>query len=320
MLKKIGIVGGGHIGGVLFAEIAMRKLAKTIGLVEIKPPEMAKGKALDIVEGSPLIQADFEYITSKEFEALEGCDLVLHTAGIPRTKRPDGTIPSRDELLTTNVKIAKAVSGGIQKYCPEAIIISIANPLDAIVYTLYKTLNPSKNKLMGMAGVLDSSRYRYFVAKEVGVSVENIEAMVLGGHGDSMVPVRSTCRIAGIPVEKFISEEKLIEIENRTRKAGGEIVGLMGTGSAFVSAAWSTLEMVEAIIYDKKKILPASSLLEGEYGVNGLFMGAPAILGASGVEKVIEIELADSEKDALAQSVKAVQKTCAEVDQKLIEM
>ena len=320
MLKKIGIVGGGHIGGVLFAEIAKRKLAKTIGLVEIKPPDMAEGKALDIVEGSPLIQADYEYTTSKEFDALKGCDLVLHTAGIPRTKRPDGTIPNRDELLTTNVKIAKAVSGGIQQYCPEAIIISIANPLDAIVYTLHKTLNPPKNKLMGMAGVLDSSRYRYFVAKEVGVSVENIEAMVLGGHGDSMVPVRSTCRIAGIPVDKFISEEKLIEIEARTRKAGGEIVGLMGTGSAFVSAAWSTLEMVEAIIYDKKKIMPASSLLEGEYGVNGLFMGAPAILGASGVEKVIEIELTDSEKSALAQSVKAVQKTCAEVDQKLTEM
>lgn len=317
MLKKIGLVGGGNIGGVLFAEIAQRHLAKCVGLVDVKPPELAKGKALDIAEGSPTIGVDFEFVAGKEFDVLEGSDLVINTAGVPRTKRPDGTIPTREELLTTNLKITKAVAEGIKKYCPNAIIISVANPLDAIVYTLYKVLNPPKNRLMGMAGQLDSGRYRYFVAKEAGVSVENVEAMVLGGHGDEMVPVRSTCRIAGMPIEKFVAADKLAAIETRTRKAGGEVVGLLGSGSAFVSPAWAALEMAEAIIYDKKKIIPTCALLEGEYGFKGLFVGAPVIIGAAGVEKVIEVELSADEKQALSKSVDVVKKTCEEVDQML---
>jgi malate dehydrogenase len=320
MLNKIGIVGGGNIGGVLFAEIAKRRLAKNIGLVDVKPPDMAKGKALDVAEGSPTIGTDFEYQASKEFDALEGAELVINTAGVPRTKRPDGSIPTREELLTTNLKITKLVAAGIKQYCPNAIVISIANPLDAIVYTLYKELNPPKNKLFGMAGQLDSGRYCYFVAKEAGVSVENVIALVLGGHGDTMVPVRSACRIAGMPVEKFVSIDKLEAIEARTRKAGGEVVGLLGSGSAFVSPAWAALEMAEAIIYDKKKIIATCALLEGEYGVDGLFVGVPAILGANGMEKVIEADLTDDEKKALEHSVGAVRKTCDEVDTMLAEL
>ncbi len=320
MLNKIGLIGGGNIGGVLFAEIAKRRLAKRIGFVDIKPPDLAKGKALDIAEGSPTIQTDIAYDAGKEYDVLEGSNLVINTAGVPRTKRPDGTIPTREELLQTNIKITKAVAEGIQKYCPDAIIISIANPLDAIVYTLNKILEPPKNKLMGMAGQLDSGRYRYFVALEAGISVENVEALVLGGHGDTMVPVRSCCRIGGMPVEKFVSADKLAEIENRTRKAGGEVVGLLGVGSAFVSPAWAALEMAEAIIYDKNKIIATCALLEGEYGVDGLFVGVPAVLNSTGVAKVIEVDLTEEEKASLAHSVEAVRKTCNEVEEMLNKM
>lgn len=320
MFKKIGLIGGGNIGGVLFSEIATRHLAKRIGLVDVKPPDMAKGKALDIAEGTPTVHSDIEYDAGKDFDVLEGSDLIINTAGVPRSKRPDGTIPTREELLTTNLQITKSVADGIRKYCPNAIIISVANPLDAIVYTLYKTLKPPKNKIMGMAGELDSSRYRYFVAKSAGVSVENVVAMVLGGHGDTMVPVRSTCRVAGMPVEKFVPAAKLAELEKRTRNAGAEVVGLLGSGSAFVSPAWAALEMAEAIIYDKKKIIASCALLAGEYGVKDLFVGVPAIIGAGGIEKVIEVDLTADEKKALDSSVDAVRKTCAEVDQMLAKM
>ncbi|HPK66717.1 MAG TPA: malate dehydrogenase, partial [Thermoanaerobaculia bacterium] len=200
------------------------------------------------------------------------------------------------------------------QYCPEAMIISIANPLDAIVFTLDKRLAPPKNRLVGMAGVLDSARYRAFVAEAANVSVENVNAIVLGGHGDDMVPVRSSCLIAGIPVERFLDADTLLRIENRTRKAGGEVVGLLGFGSAFVSPAWSALEMAEAIIFDKRKILPVCAKLEGEYGVDGLFCGVPAILGRNGVEQVIELDLTAEEKAAFAKSVAGVAKTCEEAD------
>jgi len=313
MVHKIGLIGGGQIGGVLASVIAERRLARHVGLVDVKPPDLAKGKMLDIAEGTPVIGTDLEYQASKKFDALKGAEYVINTAGVPRTVRPDGTFPSREELLATNLKITDAVAAGIKKYCPKAMIISVANPLDAIVYHLYKRLKPPKNRIVGMAGMLDSGRYRYFVAQEAGVSTENVEAMVLGGHGDTMVPVRSCCRVAGMPVEKFVSKEKLKAIETRTRKAGGEVVGLLGTGSAFVSPAWAALSMLEAIAFDKKKIMPVCALLQGEYGVKGLFVGVPAILGKKGVEKVIEVDLTASEKKALAKSVGAVKKTCNEV-------
>ena len=241
MLKKIGVIGGGNIGGVLVQEIARRKLARKVGLIDILAPDFAKGKCLDIAEGTPVIGVDVEVEGAKD-------------------------------------------------YSP-------------------------KNKLFGMAGVLDSARYRYFVAKAANVSVENVEALVLGGHGDTMVPIRSCCRIAGMPVEQFVGKEDLQALESRTRKAGGEVVKLLGSGSAFVSPAWSALEMVEAINGDSHKIMPVCALLEGEYGVNGLFVGVPAIMGRNGIEKVVEVQLTDGEKAGLDKSVEAVRKTCAEVDE-----
>jgi len=310
---KIAVIGGGNIGGVLVQEIVRRRLASHVGLVDVKGPDLAKGKCLDVAEGTPIISSDVVVEGSKEYDVIEGADLVINTAGVPRTARPDGTIPTREELLATNLKITDAVSEGIAKFCPKAIIISIANPLDSIVYRLFMNLKPPREKLMGMAGVLDSSRYRYFVAKEAGVSVENVEAMVLGGHGDDMLPIRSACRIAGMPVEKFVSPEKLDAIEDRTRKAGGEVVKLLGSGSAFVSPSWAALEMAEAIIYDKKKIMPVCTLLKGEYGVDGLFIGVPVILGAKGVEKIIVMDLTDKEKEAFSKSVASVKKSSDEV-------
>jgi malate dehydrogenase len=313
MFNKIALVGGGNIGGVLAQEIVRRRLALNVALVDVKGPDLAVGKMLDIAEGLPVISTDIRVRGSKEFNIMDDAELIINTAGVPRTQRPDGSIPTREELLETNLKITDSVSDGIQRFCPEAMIISIANPLDAIVYRLNLNLNPPREKLVGMAGVLDSTRYRYFVAEAAGVSVENVEAIVLGGHGDDMIPIRSTCRIAGMPVEKFVPADKLDAIEARTRKAGGEVVKLLGSGSAFVSPAWSALEMAEAIIFNKKKILAASVLLKGEYGVDGLFIGVPVVLGKNGVEKIIELDLEEGEKAAFKKSVASVQKTVNEV-------
>jgi malate dehydrogenase len=330
MLNKIGVIGGGYIGGVLVQEIANRRLAREVGLSDPAPfvnpddpPERQEvtkkqsvsiGKCLDIAEGLPTIHSDCRLVGSKDYSAIAGADLIINTAGVPRKARPDGTFPSREELLTINLKVTGQVAVGIGEFCPNATIISIANPLDAIVYTLDKRLNPAKNKLMGMAGQLDSGRYCYFVSEAANVSVENVNAMVLGGHGDTMVPVRSSCLVAGIPVTKFLDDETLKAIEARTRKAGGEVVGLLGFGSAFVSPAWAALEMAEAIIYDKRKVVPVCAKLEGEYGVDGLFVGVPAIIGKNGIEQIIELDLTDEEKEAFAHSAGAVRKTCDEVD------
>jgi malate dehydrogenase len=313
MLKKIGLIGGGNIGGVLAQELFRRKLARTVGLMDVKGPDLARGKCLDITEGAPIIGSDVDCTAGKEYDVLDGAELVINTAGVPRTKRPDGTIPSREELLATNLQITDQVADGIRRYCPDAIILSIANPLDAIVYRLHQKLSPPKARLMGMAGALDSSRYRYFVARAAGVSVSNVQAMVLGGHGDDMVPIRSCCRIAGMPVEQFLDDKTLGAIETRTRKAGGEVVNLLGVGSAFVSPALAALEMVEAMVFDEKKIIPTCVLLEGEYGVKGLFVGVPVVLGRGGVEKIVELQLNDAERAAFDKSVAAVRKTTDEV-------
>ena len=312
MLKKIGLICGGNIGGVLAQELFQRKLAATVALVDVKGPDVAKGKCLDIAEGTPIINSDVKFVAGKDYDVLQDADLVINTAGVPRSVRPDGTFPSREELLAVNLQITDAVAGGIKKFCPNAIVISIANPLDAIVFRLYQKLNPPKHKLMGMAGALDSARYRYFVSQAAGVSVENVEALVLGGHGDDMVPIRSCCRVAGMPVQKFLDDKTLDAIEARTRKAGGEVVGLIGV-SAFWSPAIAAIEMVEAIVYDKKKVIASCVLLEGEYGVKGLFVGVPVVLGKTGVEKIIELELTEAEKAAFAKSIAAVKKTADEV-------
>ncbi len=314
MINKIGIVGGGNIGGVCVSEIVARGLAREVALVDVKEPDFAAGKCLDIAEATPVYGRDVRVIGAKTYDILEGADFVINTAGVPRSMRPDGTFPSREELLAINLKITDMVAAGIKKHAPDAFVISIANPLDAIVYRLFKKGGFKPNKIMGMAGVLDSARYKYFVAQEAGVSVENVEAVVLGGHGDTMVPIRSACRIYGLPVEQFVTKSKLEKIEKRTRGAGGEVVGLLGSGSAFVSPAVSALEMVEAIAFDKKKIVPVAAYLQGEYSVKNLFVGVPVVLGKDGIEKIIKIKLTPEEKKALKVSVNAVQSTCAAVD------
>ena len=314
MINKIGIVGGGNIGGVCVSEIVNRGLARNVALVDVKDPEFAAGKCLDVAEATPVYGRDINIVGSKNYDILKGCDFVINTAGVPRAMRPDGTFPSREELLAINLKITDFVAAGIKKYCPNAFVISIANPLDAIVYRLFKKSGIKPNKIMGMAGVLDSARYKYFIAKEANVSVENIEAVVLGGHGDTMVPVRSACRIYGMPVEQFITKSKLAKLEKRTRGAGGEVVKLLGSGSAFVSPAVSALEMIEAIAFDKRKIVPVAAYLQGEYGVKKLFLGVPVILGKNGIEEIIKVKLTPDEKKNLKVSINAVKKTCAAVD------
>ncbi|PID79140.1 malate dehydrogenase [bacterium DOLJORAL78_65_58] len=314
MINKIGIVGGGNIGGVCVSEIVARGLAREVALVDVKKPDFAAGKCLDIAEATPVYGRDVRVIGAKTYDVLEGADFVINTAGVPRSMRPDGTFPSREELLAINLKITDMVAAGIKKYAPDAFVISIANPLDAIVYRLFKKGGFKPNKIMGMAGVLDSARYKYFVAQAAGVSVENIEAVVLGGHGDTMVPVRSACRVYGLPVEQFVTKSKLAKIEQRTRGAGGEVVSLLGSGSAFVSPAVSALEMVEAIAFDKKKIVPVAAYLQGEYSVKNLFVGVPVVLGKDGIEKIIKVKLTPEERKALRVSINAVKKTCAEVD------
>ena len=313
MLKKIGLIGGGNIGGVLAQEIFQRKLAATVALVDVKGPDVAKGKCLDIAEGTPIIDSDVKFEASKTYEVLKDADLIINTAGVPRTVRPDGTFPSREELLAVNLKITDAVAAAIQEYCPNAIVISIANPLDAIVFRLYQKLQPAEAHADGHGrgarlGAVPLLRGRRRPACRSTTSRRWCSAATATTWCRSAAAAASP----GMPVDKFVDEATLAAIEARTRKAGGEIVGLIGV-SAFWSPAIAAIEMVEAIVYDKKKIIASCVLLEGEYGVNGLFVGVPVVLGATGIERIIEVELTAAEKAAFDKSVAAVKKTADEV-------
>ena len=293
---KIALIGGGNIGGVLAEQVAYRKLGDPVlfDVVEGLP----QGKALDMAEGAPLAGADAEISGTNDYSGIAGADLVIITAGLAR--KPG---MSRDELLGTNLKIMTQVAEGVRDNAPDATVIVVSNPLDAMVYTFKEISGFPKNRVVGMAGVLDSARFRAFVAWELGVSVEDVTALVLGGHGDTMVPLVRYCTVAGIPVAKLISEERIDAIVERTKGAGGEVVGLLKTGSAFVSPALSAIEMAESILKDKKRVLACACLLEGEYGVDGLYVGVPCVLGAGGVERVIEIDLTADEKKAFDASV-----------------
>ena len=293
---KIALIGGGNIGGVLAEQVAYRELGDPVlfDVVEGLP----QGKALDMAEGAPLAGADAEISGTNDYSGIAGADLVIITAGLAR--KPG---MSRDELLGTNLKIMTQVAEGVRDNAPDATVIVVSNPLDAMVYTFKEISGFPKNRVVGMAGVLDSARFRAFVAWELGVSVEDVTALVLGGHGDTMVPLVRYCTVAGIPVAKLISEERIDAIVERTKGAGGEVVGLLKTGSAFVSPALSAIEMAESILKDKKRVLACACLLEGEYGVDGLYVGVPCVLGAGGVERVIEIDLTADEKKAFDASV-----------------
>jgi malate dehydrogenase len=303
---KIALIGGGNIGGVLAEQLAYRELGDVVlfDVVEGLP----QGKALDIAEGAPLFGADAKVSGANDYQGIAGADLVIITAGLAR--KPG---MSRDDLLKTNLAIMKQVAEGVKQNAPNATVIVVSNPLDAMVYTFKQLSGFPKNRVVGMAGVLDSARFRAFVAWELGVSVQDVTALVLGGHGDTMVPLTRYCTVAGIPVAKLLPQAKIDAIALRTKNAGGEVVNLLKTGSAFVSPAASAIEMAESILKDKKRVLACACLCEGEYGVQGLYLGVPCILGAGGVEKIIELELDADERKLFDASVDHVRKLVAEI-------
>jgi malate dehydrogenase len=299
--KKIGLIGAGNIGGELARICAERELGDVV-LFDIPAKEnFAKGKALDLEQNGAVVGYDAKIVGTSSWDHLSGADVLIVTAGIPR--KPG---QSRDDLVATNLPIIRDVATNLKKHCPDAFVIVISNPLDAMVYELKRVTGLAREKVVGMAGVLDSARFQLFLAREAGVSVKDIRTTVLGGHGDDMVPVLSYCTINGTPVRQLIAKDKLDAIVDRTRKGGGEIVGLMGT-SAFYAPASSAIAMAESYLKDQKRLLPAAAYLEGEYGYKDLFMGVPVIIGGKGVERIVQIELNEDEKAMLAKSAKSVQ-------------
>jgi malate dehydrogenase len=299
--KKIGLIGAGNIGGELARLCANEELGDVF-LYDIPAKEnFAKGKALDLEQNGAVLGYDSNIRGTGNWADLEGADVLIITAGIPR--KPG---QSRDDLVASNLPIIRDVATNAKKVCPNAFVIVISNPLDAMVYEYRRVVGAPKNMVAGMAGVLDSARFQLFVAREAGVSVKDVRPMVLGGHGDDMVPVLSTTTINGIPVSALIAKDKLDKIVERTRKGGGEIVNLMGT-SAYYAPASSAVAMAKAYLRDEKRLLAAAAYLEGEYGYNDLFIGVPCIIGGKGVEKIVQIPLTDDEKAMLAKSAKSVQ-------------
>jgi len=299
MRKKITVVGAGHVGEVTAFKIAEKELGDVILLDAIE--DMPIGKGLDMREGGPVGKFDSAIMGTNSYTDTANSDIVVITAGKPR--KPG---MSRDELLDANVNIVKPVTQEIIKHSPNAMLLIVTNPLDAMTYTAFKVSGFPKNRVFGMAGILDTTRFRAFISMELNVSVESIQALVLGGHGDTMVPIARYTTIAGIPLSHFLRPDRVEALIERTRKGGGEIVKYLKTGSAYYAPSLAVAEMVESIIKDKKKILPCAAYLEGEYGINGLFFGVPIKLGANGVEEIIEIDLTPEEKEAIKKSEAAV--------------
>tara|TARA_Y100000817_G_scaffold313830_1_gene310899 strand:+ start:419 stop:1354 length:936 start_codon:yes stop_codon:yes gene_type:complete len=304
---KIGLIGGGQIGGNL-ALLAAQKELGDILIFDIPNAEgMVKGKALDLMQLRPHDGYDSNITGTSNWDDLKNVDVFIITAGIPR--KPG---MNREDLLEINLGIMKDVANNIKKQAPNSFVIVISNPLDAMVYAFHKVSEFNKNQVVGMAGALDSGRFRTFIAMETGYSVQDITCMVLGGHGDTMVPITRLGTIGGVPLESIISQKRLDEIVERTRFAGGEIVKLFGNGSAFYAPAQSAIEMAESYLKDKKRVIPCASLCEGEFGINGFFIGVPTVIGSGGVEKILEFDLHDDEKAALNETLDAVKKTVAE--------
>jgi len=303
--RKIALIGAGMIGGTLAHLIGLKELGDVVAfdIAEGLP----QGKSLDIAESSPVDGFDCDLKGTNDYVDIEGADVVIVTAGVPR--KPG---MSRDDLLEINLKVMEQVGAGIKKYAPDAFVICITNPLDAMVWALHRITGLPRNKVVGMAGVLDSSRFRYFLAREFDVSVEDVSAFVLGGHGDTMVPLTRYSTVAGIPLPdlvkmKWITQERLDEVLQRTRDGGAEIVGLLKNGSAYYAPAASAIAMAESYLKDKKRVLPCAAYLNGEYGVKGLYIGVPVVIGSRGVERVVEIELNSHERADFSHSVSAVQ-------------
>lgn len=308
--RKIALIGAGQIGGTMALLASQRELGELVlfDVVEGVP----QGKALDIYEGTPIEGWNAKLKGSNDYKDIAGAELCIVTAGLPR--KPG---MSRDDLVGANTKIIKQVAEAIRENAPQAFVIVLTNPLDAMVYVLHKVTGFPKERVMGMAGVLDSARFRSFISMETGVSVEDISAFVLGGHGDTMLPLPRYSTIAGIPLLDYpgLDADKIESIVERTRKGGGEIVNLLKTGSAFYAPALSAIAMAEAIFKDQKRIFPCAALCSGEYGQKGIFMGVPVLLGAKGVERIIEVKLSEQEKAELEKSAKAVRELMHAVDQ-----
>jgi malate dehydrogenase len=305
--SKVTIVGAGNVGATCAHWIASRELGDLV-LIDIAgdpPGGVAKGKALDLLESFPVMKYDIAVSGGNDYSLTANSDVVVITAGVPRKKKPDGTFPSRDELVKTNQEIVGDVTRQVVAHSPNAILIVVSNPLDAMCHVaLHESGFPSE-RVIGMAGTLDTARYKAFIAMELGVSIRDVHGIVLGGHGDDMVPLPRHTSVAGIPVTELIPQDRLNAIIERTRKGGGEIVSLVGV-SAWYAPGAAAAEMVEAIIRDQKRVLPCAVYLTGQYGYDGLYIGVPAVLGARGVERVIEMALNDEEKEMLAISAKSV--------------
>lgn len=302
--KKVTIVGAGNVGATCAHWIASKELADVV-LVDVVEGA-AKGKALDLLESGPVMDFDLKIVGSSTYEQTTDSDVVVITAGVPRKKDPvTGQFPSRDELVKTNQNIVGEVTRQVVKYSPNAVLIVVSNPLDAMCHVALNESGFPSERVIGQAGALDTARYKTFIAMELGVSVRDVHAIVLGGHGDEMVPLPRHTSIAGIPIRELMPADRLQAIIERTRKGGGEIVSLLGYSGYYAPAA-GTVEMVEAVLKDQKRVIPSAVYLTGQYGYNGLYIGVPAVLGAKGVERVIEMELNDEEKAMLEVSAKAV--------------
>src|SRR6516225_3468403 len=302
--KKIALIGAGQIGGTLAHLIGLKELGDVV-MFDIAEG-IPQGKALDIAQSTPIEGNDTRYLGANSYEAMNGSDVCIVTAGVPR--KPG---MSRDDLLGINLKVMEQVGSGIKKYCPNAFVVCITNPLDAMVWALQKYCGLPRHMVVGMAGVLDSARFRYFLADDFNVSVEDVTAFVLGGHGDTMVPLVRYSAVAGIPIPDLIrmgwtSQTRIDEIVDRTRNGGAEIVNLLKTGSAFYAPASSAIVMAESYLHDKKRVVPCAAYLNGEYGVKDLYVGVPVVIGAKGVERVVEIELNGAERSMFERSVDSV--------------
>jgi malate dehydrogenase len=304
MRKKVSIVGAGNVGATAAHWIAAKELADVV-LIDVVDG-VPQGKALDLLEAMPIEKRDVHVLGSNDYAATANSDIVVITAGIPR--KPG---MSRDDLLHTNFKIMSDVVSKVVAQSPECILIIVSNPLDAMAQAAFRQAGFNRERVIGMAGVLDSARFRTFIAEELNVSVENVTAFVLGGHGDTMVPLTRYSTVAGIPITELIAAERLEQLVQRTRDGGAEIVKYLKTGSAYYAPSAATVEMVEAILKDKKKILPCAAYLQGEYGIEGYYIGVPCKLGAGGLEKIIEIKLTADEDAALKKSAAAVKELCA---------
>jgi malate dehydrogenase len=301
--NKITVVGAGHVGATCAQRLAERELAREIVLIDVVEG-IPQGKGLDQWESAPVEGFDSHVIGSNNYDEAAGSDIFIVTAGIAR--KPG---MSRDDLLKTNAGIVKSVSTEIARVAPDSIIIMVSNPLDVMAYVAMKTSGFPRERVIGMAGVLDTARYRSFISLELGVSVEDIQALVLGGHGDTMVPLVSYTTIAGIPLTQFLDADRIEALIDRTRKGGAEIVAHLKTGSAYYAPSSAAVQMAEAIVKNKRRILPCAAYLEGEYGHEGIFLGVPCQLGEGGLQKIIEVELTSEEAEALAKSAEGVRET-----------